>query len=310
MFSATWTRTPDSSQTSRNWKSCLVLWWHASDSHSECWVAKAWYQTRNAALSSLERSRASVLLENAYSYSLRNAEAAFCHASLFWTKQDVHSAVQKYQEAVHIDPSFSEAYEALVRCYLVMRRDREALSLARAASQHIRRPVFHYYLQGIALSQKPATTDKCRVLLEKAVKTDPSYQQAVIQLSKLYLREGAGENAVDLLRKHSDIHSCPLVHTELGNCLTLLKRHQEAMEHYSQALIQDPTFEKALQGMELLQQQLQSGGGGGGGGGGDHENSEDRGQLLAVRPLDLENPLEMDSDEDVLELPYQDHNMW
>ena len=36
----------------------------ASDSHSECWVAKAWYQTRNAALSSLERSRASVLLEN------------------------------------------------------------------------------------------------------------------------------------------------------------------------------------------------------------------------------------------------------
>ncbi|CAI8010069.1 hypothetical protein GBAR_LOCUS6674 [Geodia barretti] len=112
------------------------------------------------------------------------------------------------------------------------------------------------------------------------------------------------------LRKHSDIHSCPLVHTELGNCLTLLKRHQEAMEHYSQALIQDPTFEKALQGMELLQQQLQSGGGGGGGGGGDHENSEDRGQLLAVRPLDLENPLEMDSDEDVLELPYQDHNMW
>ena len=56
---------------------------------------------------------------------------------------------------------------------------------------------------------------------------------------------------------------------------------------------QDPTFEKALQGMELLQQQLQSGGGGGGGGGGDHENSEDRGQLLAVRPLDLENPLEV-----------------
>ena len=39
------------------------------------------------------------------------------------------------------------------------------------------------------------------------------------------------------LRKHSDIHSCPLVHTELGNCLTLLKRHQEAMEHYSQALM-------------------------------------------------------------------------
>ena len=35
-----------------------------SDSHSECWVAKAWHQTRNTALSAMERSQASVLLQN------------------------------------------------------------------------------------------------------------------------------------------------------------------------------------------------------------------------------------------------------
>ena len=39
---------------------------------------------------------------------------------------------------------------------------------------------------------------QCRVLLEKAVETDLTFQPAVIQLSKLYLREGAGPNAVDL----------------------------------------------------------------------------------------------------------------
>ena len=45
--------------------------------------------------------------------------------------------------------------------------------------------------------------------------------------------------------------------------------------------------------MEILQQQLQSGGGGGGG---DRENSEDnRHQMVAVRVLDLENPLEVRS---------------
>ena len=43
--------------------------------------------------------------------------------------------------------------------------------------------------------------------------------------------------------------------------------------------------------MELLQQQLQSGGGGGGVV--DRDNSVDRGQLLGVRPLNLENPLEV-----------------
>ena len=56
---------------------------------------------------------------------------------------------------------------------------------------------------------------------------------------------------------------------------------------------QDPTFEKALQGMEQLQQQLQSGGGGGGGGGGDRENSEDNRHVIGIRVLDLENPLEV-----------------
>ena len=29
----------------------------------------------------------------------------------------------------------------------------------------------------------------------------------------------------------------PLLHSELGNCLTRLKRYQEAMEHYSLALM-------------------------------------------------------------------------
>lgn len=283
----------------------------ASDSHSECWVAKAWYQTRNTALSSLERSRASVLLQNAYSYSLKNAEATFCHASLFWAKQEIHSAVQKYQEAVHIDPSFFEAYEALVRCYLVMRRDREAINLARAASQHIKKPALQFYLQGIALSQRPSTTDKCRVLLEKSVKADPTFQQAILQLGGLYIREGALTNTVDLLQKHIDTCNTPLLHSELGNCLTRLKRYQEAMDHYSLALIQDPTFDKALHGMELLQQQLQSTEDQDNGvdrvGVGDEVEEED--SMLGVRPLeldnpalDLENPLEMDSDEDALRI--------
>ena len=48
--------------------------------------------------------------------------------------------------------------------------------------------------------------------------------------------------------------------------------------------------------MELLQQQLQSGGGGGvGGGGGDRENLNETVEVgaVGVRPLDLENPLEV-----------------
>jgi len=32
-------------------------------------------------------------------------------ASMHFTKQEIHSAIQKYSEAVHLDPTFFDAYE-------------------------------------------------------------------------------------------------------------------------------------------------------------------------------------------------------
>ena len=32
-------------------------------------------------------------------------------ASILFAKQEVHTAIQKYTEAVHLDPTFSDAYE-------------------------------------------------------------------------------------------------------------------------------------------------------------------------------------------------------
>ena len=35
-------------------------------------------------------------------------------ASIHFSKQEVHTAIQKYTEAVHLDPTFSDAYEGKV----------------------------------------------------------------------------------------------------------------------------------------------------------------------------------------------------
>ena len=32
-------------------------------------------------------------------------------ASMSFTKQEIHNAIQKYSEAVHLDPTFFDAYE-------------------------------------------------------------------------------------------------------------------------------------------------------------------------------------------------------
>lgn len=60
-----------------------------------------------------------------------------------------------------------------------------------------------------------------------------------------------------------------------------------------QSRSQDPTFDKALHGMELLQQQLHSTADQdvGEDGVGDEEVEDEEDSLLGVRPLELENPL-------------------
>ncbi len=45
-----------------------------------------------------------------------------------------------------LPPSLPPSLSALVRCYLAMRRDREAINLARAAARHIKKPALQYYV--------------------------------------------------------------------------------------------------------------------------------------------------------------------
>ena len=65
-------------------------------------------------------------------------------------------------------------------------------------------------------------------------------------------------------------------------------------EMYIYSCSQDPTFDKALHGMEVLQQQLHSAAADqdvGVDGVGDEVEDEEEDSLLGVRPLELEHPL-------------------
>ena len=67
--------------------------------------------------------------------------------SLLIAKTEPRNAIQKYQEALLLDPSFFDAYEAIIRCYLMVRSDKEALTFARAAARHIKQPAQLHYVR-------------------------------------------------------------------------------------------------------------------------------------------------------------------
>jgi len=48
-----------------------------------------------------------------YTFQLLPPLSVYVHAiaSMHFTKQEIHSAIQKYSEAVHLDPTFFDAYE-------------------------------------------------------------------------------------------------------------------------------------------------------------------------------------------------------
>lgn len=83
----------------------------ASPLHPEPWVAKAWHQTRSKDIPPTERGKASYFVEKARSIDPKSPEAAYLQASLCFAKQELHSAIQKYSEAVRFDPTFFDAYE-------------------------------------------------------------------------------------------------------------------------------------------------------------------------------------------------------
>lgn len=229
---------------------------YASTVHSEPWMATAWCHMRNRDVnlrSSNPYHSKHTFVEKAYSICPRNSEAVFFQGSLLIAKTEPRNAIQKYQEALLLDPSFFDAYEAIIRCYLMVRSDKEALTFARAASRHIKQPAQLHYLEGLALSQKVATSTKAMLAFERAIRADKTFEKAIIALSSLYIHDNDTERAAQFLAKHLEVVTSPLLHTELANCFMRLKKYHEAMDQFSLALCQDPFYEKALRGIEHVQ---------------------------------------------------------
>ncbi|XP_019855989.1 PREDICTED: anaphase-promoting complex subunit 7-like [Amphimedon queenslandica] len=188
------------------------------------------------------------------------SEKSYLLGTISLSRQKYEEAIVSYQEAIRIDPSFFEAYESLLRCYLICRGYRAAFSTMSSAVKSIKIPSQQLYLEAIVLASKPGTEAKAIKCLENAVKLDKTFDRATIALChSLTQSTQTVPKAIEMLKDILKVHQSAPLYYELAKCHEFLKHFVEALENYEISVRMDPDFNDAVSSLLSLQEKMSSG---------------------------------------------------
>lgn len=166
----------------------------------------------------------------------------------------IKEAIEHYQKAIQIDPSFPETPNNLGVALAAEGRFDEAIENYHKAIQIA--PNFAYALNnlGIALADK-GQFDEAIENYRKAIRISPNYAEALDNLGVVLGTQGRPAEAVEQFQKALEIApDNAKVHYNLANMLTAQGRFDEAIKHYQMALEQMPDFTHAHYQLGLLLQ--------------------------------------------------------
>eukprot|EP00794_Sanderia_malayensis_P014308 gene14308-15797_t len=105
---------------------------HITQIKTEPWIAMAQFCS-----CSNRKTRAVYFAQKAHMIDTRNVEALLLKASLLQSLTKQNEALIHYREAIRLAPTYFEAYEGLVDCYLLSGQLRDAITTARNAHKTI-----------------------------------------------------------------------------------------------------------------------------------------------------------------------------
>ncbi|GFU10345.1 anaphase-promoting complex subunit 7 [Nephila pilipes] len=182
-------------------------------------------------------------------------ESLLLKATVLFELKKTQDALSYFGEAYKISQYRYEAHKGLVDCYLAMHRTREAIAIASTACKQLGQTARGLTLYASVLMKDPLSADKAKPLLEKALKQDPTYLNAVYLLAAVYEQERLYEKGIELLKKHMEQQTSCRLHQMLGDFLARTNEHEKALHHFSIALNMDPTNHKAVEGSQRVEQQ-------------------------------------------------------
>lgn len=164
--------------------------------------------------------------------------------NIYMRLKQFEKAIDAYQQAIHLDPHYANAYSNLGNC-LYQQGDFEA---AEKAFREARNKTPHHedatYNLALLLG-KTQRIPEAIVLLEALIKANPHNARALGQLGEFYLETKQAEKAVPVFEqrltlqpKHADTHH------SLGQAYALTDDVETAIAHYQEALSIQPKHEE------------------------------------------------------------------
>ncbi|XP_054707441.1 anaphase-promoting complex subunit 7-like [Uloborus diversus] len=226
-----------------------------NDAVPEPWIAMAYfcYATKKGTKAVNFAQKACVL-------NPRHVEALLLKGTVLLELKRIQDAISNFVEASKIAPYRYEVHKGMVDGYLALHRTREAIVVASTACKQLGQNARALTLYASVLMKDPLNTVKAKAksLLEKALKQDPTYLNAVYLLAAIYEQERLYEKGIELLKRQMEQQTSCRLHQMLGDFLARTNEHEKALHHFSIALNMDPSNRKAVEGSQRVEQNPES----------------------------------------------------
>ncbi|GIY90907.1 anaphase-promoting complex subunit 7 [Caerostris darwini] len=227
-----------------------------NDNAPEPWIAMGYFSL--AVSKERGANKALSFAQKALNLSPRYVEALLLKGTVLLKLQKFQDSLIYFGEAFKMCPFRYEPPKGMIDCYLAMHRTRDAVAIASAACKHLNHSARGLTLYASVLAKDPLSADKAKPLLDKALKQDPTYLNAVYLLASIYEQERLYEKGIDLLKKHIEQQTSCQLHQMLGDFLRLTNETEKALHHFNIALNLDPSNHKAVEGSQRVEQNPES----------------------------------------------------
>ena len=161
-------------------------------------------------------------------------------------------AITNYQAALVIDPDSAVAHNNLGRIYQTQGKLETAMEHYQTALEIDPKLVLAHNNLGILLLQKGDLTEGTRQLRE-ALKFKPGHMETEFNLALALNQQEQWREAAGLFKSTADAYRAdPKAHYEFGLALAHLNETHQAMSEYAAALLIQPDFPDALDGLAWI----------------------------------------------------------
>jgi protein O-mannosyl-transferase len=225
-------------QQTAYWKNSETLWTHALACAADDELALC-----NLGTALFEKGRADeaiVRYQQALQINPNYTEPQFSLANALLQKGKVDEAIYHFMYALHINPDYAQAHDGLGGALLRKGRVEEAASHFQKALQINPDDAQAYYNLGTILLKK-GRTDEAIAHYQLALQINPDYAQAHYNLGNILLEKGRVEEAISHYQLALQNNpGCTEALVNLGSIMLQKGRMDEAIAHYQLALQIDP----------------------------------------------------------------------